>query len=302
MNTAKVRKRLLPVVSFLLTGLALWFVGRQVWSRRTDLREALTGAELLPLLIGVVLAIFAMTWIAAVWKWVLGQLGATVSYADTVPAYYVGELGKYIPGGLWPILGRGELLRRRGVARHVAYPSVFLSLGLLYISAAVVSAVAMPLVGVVGRSSPLLYLGVVGAAIAGTGALHPRVLAVVRSRVSISRLDDLQVLSWRAVWELVLAYVPTWLAVGLSTSAIAVAVSDDVNVAHVAVAAIVSWLVGFLIFPVPGGIGVRESVFIALAGLADVEGLAVALIARFAFVAVDVGGFALALLVGRVRR
>jgi uncharacterized membrane protein YbhN (UPF0104 family) len=42
-------------------------------------------------------------------------------------AYYVGELAKYIPGGIWSVVGRSEVARREGQSGAIAYASVLLS-------------------------------------------------------------------------------------------------------------------------------------------------------------------------------
>ena len=33
---------------------------------------------------------------------------------DSIGWYFAGELGKYLPGGIWPVFGRGQLAYRRG--------------------------------------------------------------------------------------------------------------------------------------------------------------------------------------------
>jgi uncharacterized membrane protein YbhN (UPF0104 family) len=64
-------------------------------------------------------------------------------------------------------------------------------------------------------------------------------------------------------------------------------------ITHVAFAAAVSWCAGFLAIPAPGGIGVRESVFVLTSGLAAHDAAAAALLARVAFVVADGAGAAL---------
>jgi uncharacterized membrane protein YbhN (UPF0104 family) len=54
----------------------------------------------------------------------------------------------------------------------------------------------------------------------------------------------------------------------------------------VALAAVVSWIIGF-VTPAPGGLGVREAVFVALAGVAAGPAAAAAILARVLFVLVD---------------
>ena len=62
------------------------------------------------------------------------------------------------------------------------------------------------------------------------------------------------------------------------------------DVGAIAFAAVLSWIAGFLAVPVPGGVGVREAVFVAAAGLDPGVGAAVALVTRAVFMAVDAAG------------
>jgi uncharacterized membrane protein YbhN (UPF0104 family) len=57
---------------------------------------------------------------------------------------------------------------------------------------------------------------------------------------------------------------------------------------------VLSWVVGFVLVPVPGGVGVREAVFVAAAGSLD-PGIAAAaaIVARAIFVVVDALGAAI---------
>lgn len=297
-----VTSKVMPVLSVLFTGLALTFVGRKVWVQRSALQSALADIDVLPSVLALVLAVGAMSWIALIWPRIITQLGGSFSTSPAIRAYYLGEIGKYIPGGLWPILGRGELARRAGVPASVAYPSVLLSLLLVYLSAALMVVGLVPPLGLVEELTPVGYLGLAGFLAAGLGLLTPRFVYFVKGLVPVAALDRIPVLEARHVIRFLFEYLPTWLFVGFSTSAVAVAVAGDVDLIVVAVAAVTSWLVGFLAVPVPGGLGVRESVFVLLAGLGELDGLAVALVARFLFVLVDVLGFLVAFIDQKTRR
>ncbi|MEW6152433.1 MAG: lysylphosphatidylglycerol synthase domain-containing protein [Actinomycetota bacterium] len=86
-----------------------------------------------------------------------------------------------------------------------------------------------------------------------------------------------------------------WALVGLATAALARAVAPSADLWSVGLAAAPAWLAGFVAVGAPGGIGVREAVFVAAAtSLPDGQAVAVALVARLAFVAADAAGAALA--------
>ena len=64
-----------------------------------------------------------------------------------------------------------------------------------------------------------------------------------------------------------------------------------VSFPRIAFAACLSWFVGFVVIGLLGGLGVRESVFVELAGSLDPGvAAAVALVSRMVFVVVDVAG------------
>lgn len=275
------------VVAGLLAGA---FVVRALLRDRDTIEDALDVAEPGWILLALALAAVGMVAIAVPWRAVLGVLGGSLSLTQIVARYFVGELGKYLPGGVWPILGRGELARRAGVPRPAAYGSVLLSLAALYLAAMLVVAVGLPTI--VGGDGSEWLLALVLLPI-GVVALHPRVLgAVVALLARITRRPlDVVIPSWGTAVFLVVRYVPAWLAIGGATWAVARSLDPSAAIFDVGTAAVLSWIVGFVVVPVPGGVGVREAAFVAAASSLD-PGLAavVAVVTRVLFVVVDAVG------------
>lgn len=233
---------LFAVAGTVLAAVAGGFVAARLSSQWDDARDAMAQASPSWLLLAAGLAVVAMGSIALGWWRVLRALGVDVAPGRAVVWFFVGEIGKYVPGGVWPIVGRGELATRGGVPRPVAYRSVAASLACLYTASVWV------------------------------GPLVP--LAVPRTR------------RWGAVAA---GYLPTWVLVGLATWSVARALDPDAPLARTMVAASLSWLVGFLAVPVPGGVGVREAAFVAMAGgLAPGVAAATAVLVRLLFIATDV--------------
>jgi len=282
------------VVGLLIGGLAAAFVLRTLLRDREEIGDALAGASAGWLVLGFALAAVGMTAIALPWRRALNLLHADLPVGQLVARYYVGEIGKYLPGGVWPILGRGELARRHGVRRAAAYGSVALSLVALYLGAMFVVGAGLPALLAGGDGTgPIAVLLLLPL---GVGCLHPAVIGgaiTLVERVAKRRLD-LAVPTWRASVTLVCLYVPAWLAIGAATWAVARALDPSADLTEVGVAAVLSWVVGFVLVPVPGGVGVREAAFVAAAGSLD-PGIAAAtaLATRVLFVAVDALGAAI---------
>lgn len=282
------------IAGLLVAVVAIAFVVRALLRDREEIEDALGQAQLGWIALALGLAAVGMTAIALPWRRALRLLGGDLPNRSLVARYYLGEIGKYVPGGVWPILGRGELARRAGVRRAAAYGSVALSLFALYLSATFVVLAGLPvLLSGDDGSGPvaivlLLPLGLV--------ALHPRVLALVQRLVerAARRPLELPVPAWRDSIALVLLYVPAWLAIGAATWAVARSLDPGADLFEVGAAAVLSWVVGFVLVPVPGGVGVREAAFVAAASSLD-PGIAAAaaVAARALFVTVDAVGAAL---------
>jgi glycosyltransferase 2 family protein len=267
------------------------FVAARLASQWSEVRDHVAGASIGWILAALVLAGCGMTWIAACWRRALALSGPAPSLRRTIAWYYAGEMGKYVPGGVWPVLGRGELARRGGVPRTRAYPSVGLSLATLYLAALAVAAVLVPLDLANQSESPaaLLMLALLPV---GLAALHPRVLGWARTRLArVTGVgDEIVIPPWPATIRLVSSYLPAWLFIWAATWCAARALVPDPPVLRIGIATMLSWVAGFAAVPVPAGAGVREAVFLAASGLPAGLGAAIAVGTRLAFLLVDVAG------------
>jgi uncharacterized membrane protein YbhN (UPF0104 family) len=287
----RLRVRLIPVVGVLLGVAASGAVVVAIadgWGRT---RDAMADAAWGWLLLALALAATGMVTVAIGWRHAIAALGGTVSRGRATTWYFVGEIGKYLPGAVWPVLGRAELARRGGLPGPVAYGSVVLSLGTLYLAATLALVATAPTL--VDQDEGLVAVACGAALVAGVVVLHPAVtgwLSRQVHRVSRGRWA-LPSPPWGTALGLTLRYLPGWVFIGSATWAVARALDPDAGLASVWSAAVVSWVAGFVAVPVPGGVGVREAVFVALTpGLASGVAASVAVTARLAFILVDALG------------
>jgi uncharacterized membrane protein YbhN (UPF0104 family) len=93
------------------------FVVRAIANQWSEVRSSLSDAEPAWLVLAVVCAALGMLAVALPWKRALRIVGIEAGLAACVTWYFVGEIGKYVPGGIWPVVGRAELARRGGHPR-----------------------------------------------------------------------------------------------------------------------------------------------------------------------------------------
>jgi uncharacterized membrane protein YbhN (UPF0104 family) len=118
----------------------------------------------------------------------------------------------------------------------------------------------------------------------------------------LRRPIDIVIPSWRDSVELVLRHAPAWFFIGTATWFVAQAFDPHAGWVELMLPSVLSWVIGFVVVPVPGGIGVREAAFTATAVSLDHGiGATVAVVSRLVFMLVDALGALLASVVLRRR-
>src|SRR5215469_16860372 len=239
-----------------------------------------------------------------VWREMLADLGSRLSIAEAWRIMYVGQLAKYIPGSIWPVLAQSELGADRGIPRSRSALSVILCYAVMTSSGAVVAAITLPFAsaGSVAQYFWILFLIPIGLAVLSPPVLN-RLLRLVL-RLARQPAENASV-SYKG-----LARTMTWAMAGWAANGLVVYVLLRHLAGHpqgtllVSIGAYsLSWSVG-LLSPTPAGAGAREAVMIAVLHTQTTAGiaLAVALVSRAISVVCDaLTGAAASALVGRRR-
>jgi hypothetical protein len=240
-----------------------------------------------------------------VWRSLLADLGSRLSLADAVRVMFIGQLGKYIPGSLWPVLGQMELAADRGVPRGRTAVSVLLSSATMVCAGSLVAAATLPF-AVTGAT--VRYLSLLLVLPAGVTLLAPpvvnRLLGVLLRllrRPALQRGVSLRGLVQSGIWGLLywcvtgaMTYVLLGRFAGHGGAVLLIAVGSSA----------LSWVAGFLAVFAPAGAGVREAVMVGTLATRTTAsvGLTVALVSRALVVVADaVAGAVAGALVGHGR-
>ncbi|MEO8494322.1 MAG: lysylphosphatidylglycerol synthase transmembrane domain-containing protein, partial [Planctomycetota bacterium] len=205
------------------------------------------------------------------WWQTLRAMGQRPAFGETLRAYYIGHLGKYVPGKALVVVLRTGLIRGERVDTTVAAASVFVeTLTLMAVGAVVAAGIFATLI----ETQPgFILLALFLAACAGIPTYPPlfrrvvRFLQVHRANPDIDKaIDGLTAKLMGLGWLLISL---GWLFLGLSLWATAQAIPgvvtlptlNDLPLLTAAVA--LAMVAGFLSL-LPGGIGVRELIVIPL--------------------------------------
>ena len=289
----------------LFLGMAFWFLGRMTAGRWPQIAALAQKCRSAPLVASLALGLLATVGWAAVWRCLVVKAGARVGLRQGVYVYLVSNLAKYIPGSVWVYASRAYL--GEGVnGIHVGISTVWeigiTAVGSLVLTTAVATAYPAPLPHgalQVLAAAALLCLVLLLPPVFRRAA---RLLRFIGRRPGVDGASEFR---WRDLGLYLVAAIGSHILVG---SAFFLFIRSFVAVDGrfwLVVAGLWSFAatVGLFVLIAPYGLGVKEGLLVLLLQVfMPLEAATlIALASRLWTIAVDLLGFAFAMLFLRTR-
>jgi uncharacterized membrane protein YbhN (UPF0104 family) len=234
-----------------------------------------------------------LTFSALYWRRLMRHLGEPAPLPAALRAYFVGQLGKYVPGKALALVMRAGLMRGAGTSAGLAGLSAFYEVLVTMAAGAILALLLFVLTdprGVIGgRAEALadvvrltmpadgridrltLVLLSLALCCAILALVYPVVLNRLVRRVTILfRLGEPVKLRTAWLGEGLLMTAPCWLLFGLALACALHAVPgaglgwSPATLAYLTAVMALAYVAGFLVPVAPGGLGVREFFLLAL--------------------------------------
>lgn len=234
------------------------------------------------------------------WRVLLAGLGTRLGLGAAATVYFVGGLGKYLPGGFWPMLAQTDLGRRTGEppARFaLAFP---VSMAVSATTGAGIGLLTVPwLTGVRGPGVAAYAAGALAVAVAAPWLVRGvlRLARAGRSRWRGSVDATVAVPDLRTIARSLALTALGWVLSGLHVAVLAMALGAGARNAMLCTAAYsLSTVAGMMAIVLPAGLGAREAVLaLALGGILTGSAvLTVVALSRFLVTGADITVAALA--------
>ncbi len=187
-------------------------------------------------------------------------LGYSISYCTAYRGYFITQLAKYLPGGLWVIPSRAVVFRQIGVNMISSTVGAVIEMCMFLISGLLVSLPYL-LFARAESTSEMWICGVLLAPITLIG-LHPKVLnPVIRWLLVRMGYTDVDVnMTGGELASILLIDVVFWPVAGIGFFLLVSSVQATPLMLGLVLPSAFSlaWVAGFLAFLTPGGLGVRE--------------------------------------------
>ena len=290
------RHRVLTALRILLALLVVAAVALAVARNWKEVSADLARMDAGTILLAAALGCIAPVLTVLAWRRILADLGSPIHLAPAGGIFFVGQLGKYLPGSVWAIVAQAEMGARLHIPRQRSAVVGLLTVGLAAICGFIVGIPALPLL--ISRdatsSTGWALLLIVPLLV---GVLWPRLLnwGIARGLRLLRRPPLEHELSGRTVLFTVVCFCLSWASTGVSVYVLARTLADPgydtsrlalATVSGFALAASLSMFTVVL----PAGVGVREGLLVLLLGpiISVPAATAVVVVARFLTVLADV--------------
>jgi glycosyltransferase 2 family protein len=270
LKPANLKRRLMTAAKAVVVALVVWWVWQTFRLALDEIEKTPRQIEPAWLVLSGVLYALGLLPCGIFWHRVLVALGQEARLLETLRAYYIGHLGKYVPGKAMVIVLRAGLVRSHRVDAGVAAVSVFFeTMTMMAVGAFVAAAV---LAAWFRHQGVLVAVAVLLMAAAGLPTFPPifkrlvRLVGVGRSNPEVAeRLDRLRIRDLVAGW---MGIGLGWGLMGLSLWATLRAMGmaelgpweELPRLTATTTLAVVAGIVSLI----PGGAGVRELVLTEL--------------------------------------
>ncbi|MEV4562656.1 lysylphosphatidylglycerol synthase domain-containing protein [Nonomuraea sp. NPDC049419] len=212
------------------------------------------------------------------WRTLLADLGSPLRLRPAAKVFFVGQLGKYIPGTVWPMLAQMEMGRDLGVPRSRSAAAFFLMMPVQLATGLLVTLVTLgwDRYGWLLLFIPLLLV-----------LLEPKVVNAVIGLVlrKLKREPLERPLTRRGMLTALAWALAGWVAYGVHLYFVV----PQGGLVFAVGAFALSWCLGIMTFVIPAGAGVRELAMVAVLApqLDRGSAIAVALASRIVIIAGD---------------
>ena len=266
------RKILSLILKILLIAIVIYFVVDQVVSNWSSIAEYEWQLDWVLLVLSVLAGLASLFVIAYGWKGVIASFGHDIPVRKCFRIFYLADLGRYIPGKIWALLGVLYLAKQEGVEPEQATASFVIHQFFCIPVSFLIMALAIQLesMGPSAQSSVLPEVLSTQSLLLVALCLTPIALLIFWPRpiivlanfgLRLIRRPEMSFhLDKKVALQVLLRYFLGWLGYGAAFFLLVRAVAPDTSLGLIAAAGIynASYQIGYLTLFAPGGIGSRE--------------------------------------------
>lgn len=131
------------------------FLGKMVWENWNQVKDASLTLTPLPLVLSTL--IFAFSYFIQLWAWHLITLRLRIALPirETMESWFYSQMGKYLPGKVWLLLGRFYLYESKGKSKKLISTALYFEMATMIIAGGIIFLASLFLL----KEAPLFFEG-----------------------------------------------------------------------------------------------------------------------------------------------
>jgi len=285
------------------------FLGKMVWNNWDQVKDIPFALKPLPLVLSTL--IFVFSYFIQIWAWyvITLKLRVGLSPSDTLQSWFYSQLGKYLPGKVWLLLGRFYFYESKGKSRKTVSVALYLEMTTMTMAAGLVFLGTLIFHGEIwqgyswrqsGWLVPLFLLSFI--------SLHPRVLQRIlnwllirlkREHVSLS-------ISYANILWILLVCIVCWVVGGIGFYFFVNSVYPVASQYFLFLtgALAISSTLGLVAIFAPAGLGVREGALVYLLSfmMPGPVAVVISILTRIWMTLIEIGLIGIVYLLSKIRK
>lgn len=262
-----IKKKVIKIAGILLAVLILGFMLKEFVQNWSNIQPYLLNVNIGILIIAVLLYAAAFLATGYNWSYLLWRMDNKISRTEYLHIHMISALARYIPGGVWNIIGKAYMCTEKGVEKSATTASMILEyvfqiissgLFLLFFLPVLIKNLLTPIV------TTLLILAIILTILLLPWAV--RIGTKILGKLFKEDLSELQIKN-QYVYQILIQYIAVWLLTGFGLMILVFAFENisALQALYLMLSYPISWVAGFL-SPSPNGMGIREGVLSLLLG------------------------------------
>ena len=297
------------MIQWTIVGVIFIFLGRMVWENWSQVKD--TSFAFRPLHLVLSTLLFVLSYLTQIWAWYLItiKLGIAISLRETFENWFYSQLGKYLPGKVWLLLGRYYFYESKGksrgkisIALYLEVATVLLAAGLLSVIGTVSFNEANPFGSGTGIwwMFPLFLVGFL--------SLYPKFLQAILNWILILfRKEPVMLsISYRDISWILLVCLLSWIigGIGFWIFVDSVFAISSHHILFLTGALAFSSILGLIALFAPSGLGVREGALVYLLSFVMPVPVAViiSILTRIWMTLIEIGLIGIVYLLSKIRK
>lgn len=263
----KIISTLLGIGEYLISFVALYFIFRLISKNWLQIQEEVSFLRAGAIYVAFICFLLAQFIQGVGWFYLHKKIGQKVGFLNLLNAYYLANLIRYVPGNIWGYLARLRRQKKIGVSEPVT-----LYLSLIEIILMIVSAWVIFLISIFFWTQPLvigneyIILPAISILFLIFAIFSPAIVKWYIKKYMRGRQINFAFirLPWRSLTKIFFIYFLYWCVQGLALyfSVISLYPAGIELIIPAAGINAVTWMIGFISFITPSGIGIRETTMI----------------------------------------